>query len=68
VLDGAKDGTRTAVLLNAGAACYVAGLAKDLREGIRLSADAIDRGAARETLARLVATSQRLGTAEAAPA
>jgi len=56
------------VLLNAGAACYVAGLAKDLREGIRLSADVIDRGAARETLARLVATSQRLGTAEAAPA
>src|SRR2546428_674312 len=38
VLDGAKDGTRTAILLNAGAAWYVAGPAKSLREGIATAA------------------------------
>src|SRR6058998_530080 len=50
VLSGATGGTRTAVLLNAGAACYVAGLARDTREGIGLAADAIDRGAAGDVL------------------
>jgi len=68
VLDGAKDGTRTAILLNAGAACYVAGLAKSVREGIALAAGAIDDGAAGQVLERFVATSQRLAAAEAAPA
>jgi anthranilate phosphoribosyltransferase len=66
VLDGAKDGTRAAILMNAGAACYVAGLAGDLREGARLAAEAIDRGRAGEVLARFVAASQRIGAAEAA--
>src|SRR5947209_4787486 len=68
VLDGAKDGTRTAILLNAGAACYVAGLAKSVREGIALAAGAIDDGAAGQVLERFVSTSQRLAAAEAAPA
>jgi anthranilate phosphoribosyltransferase len=68
VLDGAKDGTRTAVLLNAGAACYVAGLGRDLGEGIRCAAEAIDRGSAAATLERFIATSQQLGAAEAARA
>jgi anthranilate phosphoribosyltransferase len=67
VLDGARDATRTAVLLNAGAACYVAGLAKDVQGGIRAAADAIDRGAARETLDRFIAASQRLAATEATP-
>jgi anthranilate phosphoribosyltransferase len=66
VLDGAKDGTRAAILMNAGAACYIAGLARDLRGGAKLAAEAIDRGRARDVLARFVATSQRIGTAEAA--
>jgi anthranilate phosphoribosyltransferase len=66
VLDGAKDGTRAAILMNAGAACYVAGLARDLRDGARLAADAIDRGRAADALARFIATSQRIGAAEAA--
>src|SRR5437899_4183437 len=57
VLDGATGGTRSAVLLNAGAACYVAGLARDVREGIGLAAAAIDRGAAGEVLERFIATS-----------
>ena len=68
VLDGAKDGTRVAILLNAGAGCYVAGVARDVREGMKLAAEAIDRGRAGDTLARFVATSQRIGATEAAPA
>ena len=67
-LDGASDGTRTAILLNAGAACYVAGLAKDIKQGMKLAAEAIDRGRATEVLERFIAASQRLGAAEAAPA
>jgi anthranilate phosphoribosyltransferase len=66
VLDGAKDGTRTAILLNAGAACYVAGVARDTREGTKLAAEAIDKGRAGDTLARFVTTSQRVGAAEGA--
>jgi anthranilate phosphoribosyltransferase len=61
VLGGAKGGARTAVLLTAGAACYVAGLAESIREGVGVAAKAIDSGLARDRLARFVATSQRLG-------
>src|SRR3989441_6468637 len=68
VLGGASDGTRSAILLNAGAACYVAGLADDVRQGVELAADAIDRGRATEVLQRFITTSQRLGLPEAAPA
>src|SRR5205807_10552436 len=68
VLDGAKDGTRGAILLNAGAACYVAGLARDMREGARLAARVIDSGEANDALVRFVAVSQRAGAAEAATA
>ena len=66
VLDGVKGGTRAAILMNAGAACYVAGLAEDMREGAVLAARAIDSGAANDVLVRFVATSQRIGAAEAA--
>jgi anthranilate phosphoribosyltransferase len=66
VLAGERGARRTAVLLNAGAACMVAGIASDLREGVALAAAAIDGGAAGELLDRFVATSQRLGAAEAA--
>jgi anthranilate phosphoribosyltransferase len=67
VLGGAKGGARTAVLLTAGAACYVAGLAASIRDGVGTAAKAIDSGAARDRLERLVATSQRLGAAAATP-
>ena len=67
VLGGAKNGARTAVLLTAGAAAYVAGLAGSVREGVVVAAKAIDSGAARDRLDRFIATSQRLG-AEAATA
>jgi len=56
------------VLMNAAAACYVAGLAGTLREGVTVAAKAIDSGAARDRLEQFVATSQRLGAAEAATA
>jgi anthranilate phosphoribosyltransferase len=68
VLDGTTGGARTAVLLNAGAACYVAGLAGSVREGVSVAAKTIDSGAARDRLDRFVTTSQRLGAAEAASA
>lgn len=61
VLSGeTRDGARTAVLLNAGAACYVAGLANDVRGGVALAARAIDDGAARATLERWIARSGAL--------
>ncbi len=61
VLGGAKGGARTAVLLTAGAAAYVGGLAGSVREGVAVAAKAIDSGAARDRLERFVAMSQRLG-------
>ena len=61
VLSGsARDGARTAVLLNAGAACYVAGLASDVRGGVALAATAIESGAALGTLERWAARSRML--------
>jgi anthranilate phosphoribosyltransferase len=61
VLSGdARDGARTAVLLNAGAACYVAGLAADVKAGVGLAAKAIETGAASATLERWVTRSATL--------
>lgn len=54
VLEGYAGPRRDHALLNAGAALVVAGIAEDLRTGTRLAAQAIDAGAARNTLARLV--------------
>jgi anthranilate phosphoribosyltransferase len=67
ILAGERGARRTAVLLNAAAGAYVAGLAGSMREGVALAAKAIDSGAARDTLDRFVATSQRLA-AKATPA
>ncbi len=57
VLAGAKNAYRDIVLINAGAALIVAGKAQNLKEGAALAANAIDSGAARATLAKLVAIS-----------
>jgi len=54
VLGGQVGGPRDAALANAAAALVAAGAAADLREGVRLGAEAVDRGAASEKLARLV--------------
>ncbi len=54
VLKGEKGPYRDVVLLNAGAAVYVSGLASSIREGIELAKKSIDSGAAYEKLQALV--------------
>jgi anthranilate phosphoribosyltransferase len=53
VLGGAKGVRRDAVLLNAAAALVVAGRAADLREGVRIGAEALDAGAAEALLEKV---------------
>jgi anthranilate phosphoribosyltransferase len=57
VLGGDRGPARDVVLLNAGAGLFVAGAVSSVEEGIARAADAIDGGAARRTLDRLVAIS-----------
>ena len=57
MLDGALGPYRDIVVLNAAAAFIVADRAETLRAGVKLAEAAIDSGKARQTLARLVATS-----------
>lgn len=58
VLEGRAGPARDVVVLNAGAALFVAGRADSIRDGMQQAARVIDSGAARDTLARLVALSQ----------
>jgi anthranilate phosphoribosyltransferase len=60
VLSGQKGGPRDAALANAAAALVAAGAATELREGVRLAADAVDSGAGAEKLSRLVTASRGL--------
>lgn len=63
VLEGRSvGGARSFVLLNAAAALYVAGRARDLSEGVRLAVESVDSGSALRSLEALVAASR-----EAAP-
>src|SRR5215204_2511618 len=55
LLGGAKGPLRDIVLLNSAAALVVAGRAESLRAGAAVAAEAIDSGAARRVLERLVA-------------
>jgi anthranilate phosphoribosyltransferase len=57
VLDGAANAYRDIAVLNAGAGLVVAGAAGSLADGVARAAAALDSGAARATLARLVAIS-----------
>lgn len=59
VLNGDAGPQRDVVLLNAGAAMFVAGQAVTVKAGIAAAAAAIDSGEARETLAKLVDVSNR---------
>ncbi len=54
VLDGQAGAQRDVVVLNAGAAIWVAGASPDLAGGIELARQSIDRGAARHKLDALV--------------
>lgn len=57
LLDGAPGAYRDIVLLNSAAALIVADKAKSLKDGAVLAARTIDSGAAKATLAKLVAVS-----------
>jgi anthranilate phosphoribosyltransferase len=57
VLAGQKGPARDIVLLNSGAAIYVAGVAKSIPAGIEQAAMAIDSGAAQAKLADLISVS-----------
>jgi anthranilate phosphoribosyltransferase len=63
VLEGEAGPARDVSALNAGAAIYVAGGAADLPGGLSKAIEAIDSGAARNVLARLVARSRELSGA-----
>lgn len=65
ILEGSNGGARRVVLLNAAAALVAGDLAKDLREGVALAAESIDRGSALSRLDDLIALSQQLGRAPA---
>jgi anthranilate phosphoribosyltransferase len=58
VLAGQRGAPREAVLANAAAALVCAEAAPDLRAGVKLATEAIDRGAAAEKLRRLVEAMQ----------
>ncbi|MEO6124588.1 MAG: anthranilate phosphoribosyltransferase [Ilumatobacteraceae bacterium] len=59
VFDGATGPHRDIVLLNAGAALVVAGVADQIEDGLLLAATAIDSGKAAATLQALIDVSQR---------
>jgi anthranilate phosphoribosyltransferase len=56
---GEKGPYRDIVLLNAGAALMVSGVAKDVKEGVRLAAQSLDGGAALAKLDALIVASNR---------
>jgi anthranilate phosphoribosyltransferase len=57
VLDNQAGAARDIVLLNAGAAIYVAGLADSLANGVKKAAEIISSGAAKHKLAQLIEAS-----------
>jgi anthranilate phosphoribosyltransferase len=63
MLGGEPGPYRDVVLMNAAAALIVAEKAKDLKDGVRIAAEAIASGAARKTLETMVAISQSRASA-----
>lgn len=59
ILAGERGYKRNAVLLNAGAALYIAGKADTMKDGVALAGELIDSGAATRTLEKLIAVSNR---------
>ena len=68
ILDGRPGAPRDIVLLNAGAGLFVAGRADTVRDGIAQAGKAIDSGAARQTLARMVSGSNAAADGASNPA
>ena len=58
VLKGEQGARRTAVLMNAGAALYIAGKAESLADGVKLAAKLIDDGSAYRTMEAFVEQSR----------
>ena len=58
ILEGEHGAPRDVVVLNAGAALFVAGRADSVSVGVKLAGQALDSGAARTTLDRMVEHSQ----------
>ncbi|MFO7902851.1 MAG: anthranilate phosphoribosyltransferase [Planctomycetota bacterium] len=63
VLNGAKGAPRDMVVANAAAGLWTARKCADLQEGVARAVDAIDSGAARQLLSRLVTLSGTTGVA-----
>lgn len=59
ILSGKQGHKRNAVLLNAGAALYIAGKADTMADGVALAGELIDSGEATRTLEKLIAVSNR---------
>ena len=59
ILNGERGYKRNAVLLNAGAALFIAGKAPDLAEGIKLAGELIDSGAALQKLTDFIKESNQ---------
>ncbi len=57
ILNGERGPKRDAVLMNAGAALYIAGKAESMKDGIKLAAELIDSKKALETLEKMIAVS-----------
>ena len=59
ILDGEKGHKRNAVLLNAGAALYIAGKADTMKDGVELAAGLIDSGKPAQTLNKVIEISNK---------
>ena len=59
ILAGQKGHKRNAVLMNAGAALYIAGKAETFTDGVKLAAEIIDSGKAAATLEKIIEVSNR---------
>ena len=63
ILDGEQGPQRDVALLNAGAAIFVGGSAVNLGDGVEQARQAVDSGAARDVLVRLIDRSRELAGA-----
>lgn len=59
ILEGKTGPKRNTVLMNAGAAIFIAGATKSIKEGIELAAKVIDSGAAKEKLEEFILLSNK---------
>ncbi|MFH1428214.1 MAG: anthranilate phosphoribosyltransferase [Candidatus Margulisiibacteriota bacterium] len=68
ILTGKAIGSkRNAVLLNAGAAIYLSGLAKSIAKGVDMALESIESGKAMEKLEELIEFTQTVGEKKATP-